>query len=158
MIKHPKTTIPENQLQGACAALLLTLARDEPEALRRAAETLKGHSAVPAAAESDSPPAVQLARAYLAFTGNGGVPVPAADRQVFTFSHPAHVVFDVIGAGSVVAARRIARRSLAAIMESDDPVAGIDGPLPAEPAVSNVVVWLGSISQAEDALELEMVD
>jgi hypothetical protein len=41
------------------------------------------------------------------------------------------------------------------MLESDDPVAGIDGPLPTDPTIANVVVWLGSPSADKDVLDLE---
>lgn len=157
MIQHPETTMPEDRLRNAYADLLLTLARDEPEALERAAQTLAGDATRFAAALPDGSPGAQLARAYLAFTGNQPTTVPAEGMHVFSFMHPAHIAFEV-GAGSPEAARRIARRSLAAMRESEDPVAGIGGPLPAQPAISNVVVWLGSPSADKDVLVLEGID
>lgn len=158
MIQHPETTLPEDQLQNAYADLLLTLARDEPEALERAAQTLAGAAARHIAALPDGSPGAQLARAYLAFTGIQAATVPSAGMRVFTFTYPAHVVFQIIGAGGPKAARRVARRSLGAMLESDEPVAGINGPLPGEPAISNVSVWLGSPSGDGDVLELEGID
>jgi hypothetical protein len=158
MIKHPESTIPEDRVQSAYADLVLTLARDEPEALARAAETLAGDAARPLGTLPDGSPGAQLARAYLAFTGNPAAAVPAEGMQVFTFTYPAHVVFQVVGAGGPKAARRVARRSLGAMLESDEPVAGINGPLPGEPAISNVFVWLGSPSGDADVLELEGID
>ena len=158
MIQHPEKILPEDRLQSAYADLLLTLARDEPEALERAARTLAGDAARRAAALPDGDPGAQLARAYLAFTGNPAASVPAEGMQVFTFTYPAHVVFEVIGAGGPNAARRLARRSLAAMLESDEPIAGIAGPLPAEPTISNVAVWGGSPSADRDVLELEGID
>lgn len=157
MIQHPETTMPEDQLKSAYADLLLTLARDEPEALERAAQTLAGDATRFAAALPDGSLGAQLARTYLAFTGNHAAAAPAEGMQVFTFSYPSHVVFDVTGAGGVRAARRLARRSIAAMLESDEPVAGIDGVLPAQPEISNVVVWLGSPSADKDVLELEAI-
>lgn len=158
MIQHPETTMPEDRLKSAYADLLLTLARDEPEALERAAQTLAGDAARHAAAPPDGSPGAQLGRAYLAFAGNQAATVPAEGMQVFSFRYPAHIAFEVVGAGGPAAARRIARRSIAAMVESEDPVAGIDGPLPTQPAISNVVVWLGSPAADKDVLELEGVD
>ena len=158
MIQHPETSMPEDRLKNAYADLLLTLARDEPEALERAAQTLAGDAARFAAALPDGSPGAQLARAYLAFAGNQPATVPAEGMHVFSFMYPAHIAFEVVGAGSPEAARRIARRSLAAMRESEDPVAGIDGPLPAQPAISNVVVWLGSPAADKDVLVLEGID
>ena len=158
MIQHPETTMPEDRLQSAYADLLLTLARDEPEALERAAQTLAGDAARHVAALSDGSPGAQLARAYLAFAGNQAATAPAEGMQVFSFMYPAHIAFEVVGAGGPQVARRIARRSLAAMVESEDPVAGIDGPLPAQPAISNVVVWLGSPGADKDVLVLEGID
>jgi hypothetical protein len=159
MIQHPETTmLPEDRLRNACADLLLTLARDEPEALERASQTLAGDAARHVVALPDGSPGAQLARAYLAFAGNQAATVPAEGMQVFTFTYPAHVVFQIIGAGGPKAARRVARRSLGAMLESDEPVAGINGPLPGEPAISNVFVWLGSPSGDADVLELEGID
>jgi len=158
MIQHPETTMPEDRLKNAYADLLLTLARDEPEALVRAAQTLAGDATRFAAALPDGSPGAQLARAYLAFTGNQPTTVPAEGMHVFSFMYPAHIAFEVVGAGGPEAARRIARRTIAAMGKSEDPVAGIDGPLPAQPAISNVVVWLGSPSADKDVLVLEGID
>ncbi|HEU4454973.1 MAG TPA: hypothetical protein VFR81_18055 [Longimicrobium sp.] len=162
MIQHPETTMPEDRLKSAYADLLLTLARDEPEALERAAQTLAGDAARHVAALPDGSPGAQLARAYLAFAGNQPTTVPAEGMQVFSFMYPAHIAFEVVGAGGPQVARRIARRiarrSLAAMLESEEPVAGIDGPLPAQPAISNVVVWLGSPAADKDVLVLEGID
>lgn len=156
MIQHPETTLPEDQLRNGYADLLLALARDEPEALARAAETLAGDAARHAAALPGGSPGAQLARAYLAFTGYQPAPVPGEGPQAFGFRYPAHIAFEVIGAGDTAAAQRIARRAIAALRGSDEPVAGIRGPLPAEPALANVVVWLGSPA-GEDVLELEEI-
>lgn len=158
MIQHPETTMPEDRLRNAYADLLLTLARDEPDALERAARTLAGDAARFAAALPDGSPGAQLARAYLAFTGNQPATEPGEGMQVFSFMYPAHIAFEVVGAGGPEVARRIARRSLAAMRESEDPIGGIDGPLPAQPAISNVVVWLGSPSADKDVLVLEGID
>lgn len=158
MIEHPESTMPEERLRNAYADLLLTLAGDEPEALERAARTLAGDAARFPAALPEGSPGAQLALAYLAFTGNQPAAPPAEGTQVFTFTYPAHVVFEVIGAGGPRAARRLARRSLAAMLESDEPIAGIAGPLPSEPTISNAVVWLGSPSDEDDVLELEGID
>lgn len=158
MIQHPETTLPADRLQSAYADLLLTLARDEPEALERVAQTLAGDAARHAAALADGSPGARLARAYLAFTGNPAATEPAEGTQVFTLTYPAHMVFEVVCAGGPKAAQRLARRSLAALLASDDPVAGIDGPLPAEPTITNVVVWPGSPSADKDVLELEGID
>jgi hypothetical protein len=155
MIQHPETTLPEDRLRNAYADLLLALARDEPEALARAAETLAGDAARHPAALPDGSPGAQLARAYLAFAGNPPASVPA-EGQVFGFRYPAHIAFEVIGAGGPAAAQRVARRAIAALQVSDDPIAGIQGPLPAEPALMNVVVWLGS-PVGEDVLHLEEI-
>ena len=57
MIQHPETTLPEDQLRNGYADLLLALARDEPEALARAAETLAGDAARHAAALPGGSPA-----------------------------------------------------------------------------------------------------
>lgn len=158
MIQHPETTMPEDRLRNAYADLLLTLARDESEALARAAQTLAGDAARHAPALPDGSPGAQLAHAYLAFAGNPATTVPAEGMQVFTFSYPAHVVFEVIGAGGPKAARRIARRSLGAMLESDEPVTAMHGPLPTEPAIWNVSVWIGSPAGDTDVLELEGID
>lgn len=158
MIQHPETTVPEDRLRTAYAELLLTLARDEPEALERAAQTLAGDAARLAVALRDGSPGAQLARAYLAFTDNLAAVVHAEGAQVFTFSYPAHIVFQVVGAGSPRAARRIARRSVGAMLESDEPLAGMNGPHPTEPAMSNVTVWLGSPEGEHDVLDLEGID
>jgi hypothetical protein len=104
MIQHPETTMPEDRLRNAYADLLLTLARDEPEALERAARTLAGDAARHVAALPDGSPGAQLARAYLAFTGNQAPTAPGEGMQVFTFTYPAHVVFQIIGAGGPKAA------------------------------------------------------
>jgi hypothetical protein len=158
MIQHPETTMPEDRLRNAYADLLLTLARDESEALERAAQTLAGDAARHAAALPDGSPGAQLARAYLAFTDNRPAAVHAEETKVFTFSYPAHVVFQVVGAGSPRAARRIARRSVGAMLESDEPLAGMDGPHPTDPGMSNVTVWLGSPAGEHDVLDLEGID
>lgn len=159
MINHPESSIPEDRVQSAYADLVLTLARDEPEALARAAETLTGDASRPLGTTvPDGGPAARLAHAYLAFTGNAAAVTHTEGVQVFTFTYPAHVVFQVVGAGSPKAARRVARRSLGAMLDSDEPVAGIDGPLPGEAAISNVYVWLGSPSGESDVLELEGID
>lgn len=148
---HPQKEHP----QSAYAALLLTLARDEPEALARAAQTLDGDTANHLGVLLENSTGAQLARAYLAFTGKPAQTLLEEGMQRFTFSYPAHVVFEVVSAGGAGAARRVARRSVAAMLESDEPVVGIEGPLPTEPAISNVVVWLGSPSADNDVLELE---
>ena len=158
MIQHPESTIPEDRRQSACADLLLALARDEPEALERAAATLAGDAARHTPALPGGSPGALLAHAYLGFAGHQVATVTAEGMQVFTFTYPAHVVFQVVGAGGPKAARRVARRSLGAMLESDEPVAGINGPLPGEPAISNVFVWLGSPSGDADVLELEGID
>jgi len=157
MIKHPDTTLPETQLRTAYADLLAALARDEPEALLRAAQTLEADPARQAAALPDGSPAARLARAWLGFTGNQP-PTAHGEGSVFSFSYPAHVVFEVVGAGGVAAARRLARQGIAALLASDTPLAGIDGPFPGEPSIRNVVAWLGSVSQDGDVLDLELVD
>jgi hypothetical protein len=154
MIQHPESTLHEDQVGAAYRDLLITLARDEPEALERVARTLAGGAAPQALVVS---PGAQLAGSYLGFVGNHANLEAPEGSQVFTFIYPAHVAFQVVG-GEERAARRLTRRSIAAMLESDLPIAAISGPLPTEPTIANVDVWLGSTTGEKDELTLEQVD
>lgn len=152
MITHPESIIPADQRAAAYARLLETLAKDEPEALRRAAVTLDQN---PTADGREADPAARLASAWLVFAGEEA---PARDEtRGFTFTYPAHVTFSV-SAGSAPAAKRIARSSISALLGSDQPVGAIHGPYPDTPALHDMVLWLGSPSERNDVLELELTD
>lgn len=144
MLTHPDSTLPDETLRSSYAELLRTLAREEPEALRRAAPLMDADAA-------------RLAHTWLAFTGD--LPRRAAPERprLFTFSYPAHVIFQV-AAASVPAARRLARRGVAELLATDTPLGALAGPLPASPSLSNTAVWLGSVGEEKDVLELELVD
>ena len=157
MLTHPDSTLPEETLRSSYANLLDTLAREEPEALRRAAALMDAEAARHAATLPEGSPGARLARTWLALAGDIS-PTAAPERaRVFTFSYPAHVIFQV-AAGSVPAARRLARRGVAELLASDAPLGALAGPLPASPSLSNTVVWLGSVGEEKDVLELELVD
>lgn len=155
MIRHPNASLPEEDLHGAYADLLALLAHDEPEALDRAARTLDAGWARHAGALTGGSPAARLARTWLAFTGKHQPAAAPGEGRSFQFTHPAHVAFQVAGAASPEAAQRIAARAVAALAASDIPIGAIDGPLPAEPSIANVVVWIGSVTGVGDLLELE---
>lgn len=149
----PHTTIPEGDREAAYAALLKALARDEPEALRRAAATIDAQAAQ--RVRVAGAPAASLARAWLASAGNQDPTTP----QLFTFTYPAHVYFEIVASGGPDVARRLATRAIRHLLGQDEPLGGVNGPLPAEPSLSNVAVWVGSTgTRTGDALELELMD
>lgn len=152
MITHPDSSISADQLAAAYARVLQTIAADDPEALRRAAITLDQN---PMLAGREVDPAARLASAWLVFAGEA---TPSREEtRGFTFTYPAHVVFSV-SAGSVQAAKRIARAAINALLGSDQPVGGIQGAYPGTPAVHDMVLWLGSPTERKDVLELELAD
>jgi hypothetical protein len=150
---HPNETVPADLLPAAYADLLATLARDEPDALRRAAATVQEE-----VGDWEESTARLLARAWLAFAGNAEqITSPHAD--VFHFTFPAHIAFEVVVlAGGVAVAKRVARRALAKLDASDNPLGGVEGPLPGAPSLLNVTVWAGSKRRKDDHLELELTD
>lgn len=165
-MQHPSKTLSADVLPSAYDDLLTALARDEPDALRRAAATVQDQVGT---AEQASP-ASQLARAWLAFAGDVDPTLPP-DGTVFHFTFPAQIAFSVVAHGGVAAANRVARRALAALDASDAPLGGVDGPLPGAPSLLNVTVWAGSSRRkswwpnwvrrwmpAADRLELELTD
>lgn len=154
-MQHPNYTVSADVLLSVYADLLATLARDEPDALRRAAATVQDQVGTGQQATS---PASQLSRAWLAFAGNAE-PTASPDAEVFHFTFPAHLAFEVVVlGGGAAAAQRVARRALAALDASDAPLGGVDGPLPAAPSLLNVSVWAGSTRRKGDRLELELTD
>ncbi|HEX8695773.1 MAG TPA: hypothetical protein VF746_25380 [Longimicrobium sp.] len=159
MITHPDSTLPEDALRGAYADLLFTLAREEPEALRRAADLMEADAVDHSGALPDGSSGARLARTWLVFTGDRPTSAAPEDARVFTFSYPAHLIFQVTSARGVAAARRLARRGITALIASEAPVGAIEGPLPASPGLSSLVVWPGSGDDDErDVLELEVID
>jgi hypothetical protein len=68
--------------------LVAAIARYEPDALLRIARILGDERAVPIFC-SPPGPAVELARAWLAFTGHGGAAEASPPERVFGFAFPA---------------------------------------------------------------------
>jgi hypothetical protein len=150
MLRNPREEIPPDRVGEALDALLRTLAQDEPEALARAIQTLagtEGDTAGPSVGET-------LGKAYLACAGNG---TPAVqDPRRHRFAYPAYVQF-VVDAGSVRAAKRIARTGIAALLESAAPLGALPGPFPDQRELRDVTLWLED-GDVGDLLELESVD
>lgn len=132
-------------------ALLLTLARDEPEALIRAMRTLEGASG-PGGAEN---PAAVLTKEYLALAGTATT-LDAADRRLHRFSYSGYLLF-AVRAGSRRAAKRIARERIAALLASEAPVGAMAGPYPGHEALLDVTFWLAEPEEG-GLLELESID
>jgi hypothetical protein len=153
----PNRTIPEGDLDAAYTDLLKALARYERDALRRAAAALEGEPSTSAAEGGNF--AAKLARAWLAFTGNQEPATPPDGSQLFTFTYPAHLYFEIVSSGGAAVARRLARRAMGLLLGMDEPLGGVDGPLPAEPSLLNLTVWVGSNGKRpSDRLELELME
>lgn len=155
---HPDTSLPPDVLAGAYADLVAAIARHEPEALRRAAAAMDDDAHALPGAFPDGSPGARLARGWLAFTGNHEPATPSAGAEVYTFSYPAHVVFEMLGTAGAAAARRRAARAIGALLGTDVPLGGVAGALPADPSILNLTVWAGSVSQAGDRLDLELAE
>lgn len=151
MPRHPRDSIPAEQVQPAMEALLLTLARDEPEALIRATQAVEGAGCRGGAVH----PAALLANEYLALAGTAQT-TDTADRRLYRFSYSGYLLF-AVSAGSRRAANRIARQQIAALLATEAPVGAIAGAYPGHEALVDLAFWL-----AEDAegglLELVSVD
>lgn len=155
MLTHPDSILPDTELRIAYTDLLAILARDEPDALARAMTTVESGLELPRSAHADVSPAGSLARAWLGFAGH---PAPSGpgEAEVYTFTYPAHVVFDIRCAGGPGTAKLLARRCMVNLTESDSPFGAFAGPFPADRRMENVVVWLGSRTQKDDVPELEL--
>lgn len=149
---HPNLSLPPDQLLAAYGELLQILAADEPEALQNALETTM--MLPPAEADpSEQSPAFQIAQAWLGYTARSG---RTNHEGRHGFSYPAHVAFDIAGAPSPRAARRVAKAAIDRLLKTQVPLGVIDGSLPDAPRINNVTVWLGSSHDDDkDVLELE---
>ena len=150
MIEHPNTVLPPEGRAGAYEALVAALAGYEPEALARAAAAIEDEARDAARPSEEPPAAATLARAWMAFSGHVVSAVAPEGARVYTFAFPATVGFDMVGTAGERAARRRARRAVAALIELDRPLCAVQGPLPAEPSILNLEIWLGTENDSDE--------
>lgn len=155
-IKHPDTSVPTDVLHAAYVAVLAVIARYEPEALLRVARVLSDDGSL----LSSRPPAgtaAELARAWLAFTGQGADVVASPPERVFGFAFPATMTFEVVGRGTPKSVARRAMRALRALQAEDVPLGAVAGSHPTSPELLNVTIWAGSfLKTGDDRLVLEL--
>jgi hypothetical protein len=77
--------------------------------------------------------------------------------KVYTFAYPATVCFDFATTASARAAKRRARQAVAGLVTLDRPLCAVQGPLPENPSILNLEIWLGTESDT-DELTLELAD
>jgi hypothetical protein len=153
-IRHPDTSVPTDVLHAAYVALLAAIARHEPDALQRVARIADDEES----SRSGKPaPAVELARAWLVFTGHGDRVEALPPERVFGFAFPATLTFDLVGTGTPKSAARRAMRALRAVQAEDLPLGAMSGPHPTYPELLNLTLWAGSfLNDANDRLVLEL--
>lgn len=151
MPRHPRDSIPKEQIRPAMEALLLTLARDEPESLLRAIQTLESANASTPGTNA----AAVLAKEYLTLAGVSTSVAPA-NQRLFRFSYSGYVLFAVT-AGSRRAAKRIAREHITALLATESPVGAVAGPYTGHEVLLDLTFWLADDGEGGQ-LELESVD
>lgn len=155
-IQHPDARVPADLLHEAYVGVLSAIARHEPDALERVVRAISDEgSNLPG--ERARGTAALLAREWLVFAGNHARAVVEPPEQVFLFTFPATMTFEMVGSGTPESARRRALRAVRALVAEDEPLGAISGPHPAHPAMLNLTVWAGSSEgDAEDRLRLEL--
>ena len=157
MIEHPNTVLPPESRTPAYETLVAALASYEPEALARAAAAIEDE-ARDAARPSEQPPAAStLARAWIAFSGHVEPVVASEGEKVYSFAFPGIVGFDMVGTAGKRAAMRRALRAVAGLIELDRPLCALQGPLPEDPSILNLEIWLGT-GKDSDELTVEHVE
>jgi hypothetical protein len=157
MIEHPNTVLPPEARAGAYEALVAALASYEPEALARAAAAIEDEARDAARPSEESPAAATLARAWIAFSGHLEPVVAPEGAKVYSFAFPGTVGFDMVGTAGERAATRRAQRAVAALIELDRPLCAVQGPLPEDPSILNLEIWLGT-GKDTDELTIEHVE
>lgn len=150
MIEHPNTVLPAEARAGAYEALVAALASREPEALARVAAAIEDE-ARDAARPAEGPPAAAiLARTWIAFSGHVGPVAEPGRAKVYTFAFPATIGFDMLGTAGESAALLRAKQAVAALIELDRPLCAVQGPLPEDPSILNLEIWLGTGKDTDD--------
>ena len=157
MIEHPNTVLPAEVRAAAYEALVAALASYEPEALARAAAAIEDEARDAARPAEESPAASTLARAWIAFSGHVEPVVPPEGAKVYSFAFPGIIGFDMVGTAGKRAATRRALRAVASLIELDRPLCAVQGPLPEDPSILNLEIWLGT-GKDSDELTIEHVE
>lgn len=158
MIEHPDTVLPAETRPGAYAALVAALASYEPEALARVAAAIEDEARDAAHPSDSTPAATVLARAWIAFSGHVEPVTAQEPAKVYTFSYPATVGFDMVGTAGKRAASRRANIAVAGLLALDRPLCAVQGPLPEDPSILNLEIWLGTTADTTDELAIEHVE
>ncbi|HET7462586.1 MAG TPA: hypothetical protein VFJ82_15135 [Longimicrobium sp.] len=140
-------------LHPAYVAVLAGIARYAPDALQRVLRILADEQS----GDAPTPPAVELVRSWLVFTGHSERVEPIPPERVFSFAFPATMTFEMLGTGTPKSVARRALRALRAIEAEDVPLGAMGGPHPIHPALLNVHVWVGTYDgNGADRLRLEL--